>query len=75
MKYTEFELWNDMITLGQLIKALGFIHMGGEVKAFLASETILVNSQPESRRGRKLYPEDVITLPDGNSIRIVSKGS
>ena len=53
---------SDYITLGQLLKVVGEISSGGEVKAYLSRETPLVNGQPENRRGRKLRAGDVVEL-------------
>jgi S4 domain protein YaaA len=53
---------SEYITLGQLLKFAGIIQNGGEAKIFLASNLILVNHEPDQRRGRKLYPDDVIEI-------------
>ena len=50
------------ITLGQLLKLASIIGNGGEAKAFLASHEVLVNGEPDNRRGRKLYPGDEIKV-------------
>ena len=64
----------DMIRLGQLLKLTGTVDGGGELKAFLATERILVNGEPEARRGRQLHPGDVIEAgPD--QLRVVSGDS
>jgi ribosome-associated protein len=52
----------EFITLGQLLKLVGEVDSGGNVKDYLAQETPLVNGEPEIRRGRKLRPGDVIEL-------------
>ncbi len=52
----------DMIRLGQLLKLAGVIDSGAEVKAFLAEHPVLVNGEPEDRRGRQLHPGDVVTV-------------
>ena len=35
---------------------------GGEVKAFLAETEVLVNGEPDARRGRQLHPGDVVRI-------------
>ncbi len=50
----------ENITLGQLLKLVNLIGSGGEAKIYLASNTVFVNKKLEDRRGRKLYPGDVI---------------
>ena len=46
-----------------------FIRLGQLV--YLLSNEILVNGVDEKRRGKKLYPNDVVTL-DGEEYRICS---
>ena len=52
----------DMIRLGQLLKLAGMVQAGGETKALLASERVLVNGEPENRRGRQLRAGDIVEL-------------
>jgi ribosome-associated protein len=56
------QITSEYITLGQLMKFAGIIQNGGEVKFFLSTNKILVNQVPEDRRGRKLYPGDIIDV-------------
>ncbi len=58
----------DYITLGQLVKLLGLVNLGSEARDFLADAGIMVNGEPEHRRGRKLRGPDRIQLPDGQVI-------
>jgi len=53
---------SEYITLGQLLKFAGIIQNGGEAKFFLSENLIHVNQEPDQRRGRKLYPGDVIEI-------------
>ena len=50
------------ITLKQLLKIEDIISSGGEAKFYLAENPVLVNGESENRRGRKLYPNDVIKV-------------
>jgi len=54
----------DMIRLGQLLKLAGVVEGGGEIRAFLAEATVLVNGEPEARRGRQLAPGDLVEVND-----------
>jgi ribosome-associated protein len=54
----------DMIRLGALLKVAGLIDSGGEARPFLASHTVLVNGEPEQRRGRQLHPGDEVRIGD-----------
>ncbi|WP_423363771.1 S4 domain-containing protein YaaA [Mycoplasma sp. P36-A1] len=58
----------EYITLTQLLKNESIIGSGGEAKYFLADYPVLVNNEEESRRGRKLYPSDVIIVLDDEFI-------
>ncbi len=62
-----------MIRLGQLLKLAGVVDGGGDVKAFLASEPVLVNGEPEARRGRQLHPGDVVQTK-AEELRVISEG-
>jgi len=52
----------EMIRLGQLLKLAGVVADGGEAKALLAEEGVLVNGEPEARRGRQLRPGDAVAI-------------
>ena len=53
-----------MIRLGPLLKVAGVIDAGGEARPFLASNPVLVNGEPEQRRGRQLRPGDEVQVDD-----------
>lgn len=53
---------SEFITLGQLIKVLGFVDSGGNVKYFLETEKIFVNDTIEKRRGKKLFNKDIVKI-------------
>lgn len=65
----EIHLKAPHITLGQLLKIADLVSSGGQAKWFLQeyAADILVNGEPENRRGRKLYP--------GDSVEIKGQGS
>jgi ribosome-associated protein len=58
----EVAIRGDMIRLGQLLKLAGVVSAGGELKAFLAATPVLVNGEPDARRGRQLHPGDVVAV-------------
>jgi ribosome-associated protein len=68
---TEVAIRGDTIRLGQLLKLAGVVGAGGEAKALLATETVLVNGEPEARRGRQLHPGDEVRVGD-EVIRLVA---
>ena len=58
----EVRIRGEVIRLGQLLKLVGAVDAGGDVKALLAAEPAIVNGEPEARRGRQLR--------DGDEIRV-----
>ena len=66
----EVAIRGDTIRLGQLLKLADVVGGGGELKRFLAETTVLVNGEPEGRRGRQLHPGDVVSA-GGEELRIV----
>ena len=62
----------DHITLGQLLKVAGIIGTGGEAKYYLAETVVIVNGEPEQRRGRKLRPGDRIQAPGAVAVRLIA---
>jgi len=60
----EVEIRSEMIRLGQLLKLAGLIDAGGQAAAFLATTTVLVNGEPEQRRGRQLRAGDTVEAGD-----------
>ena len=67
---SEVEVRGDHITLGQLLKAVGAVGSGGDVRGYLGDEGVRVNGLPEIRRGRKLFPGDTVALPSGEIIEL-----
>jgi ribosome-associated protein len=66
----DVQIRGDMIRLGQLLKLSGVVDAGGEIKDLLAEEPVLVNGEPEERRGRQLHPGDLVAVA-GEELRIV----
>jgi ribosome-associated protein len=60
------------ITLGQLLQFAGIVDTGGQAKQLLLSDEVLVNDEPEGRRGRKLHVGDVVEVTGQEQMRIVS---
>lgn len=59
-----FYLKSDYITLGQFLKEIAEISSGGMAKHYLQETNVLVNEEPENRRGRKLYADMSVTVPN-----------
>ena len=70
---TEVPIRGETIRLGQLLKLAGVPEGGGEAKAFLAANDVLVNGQRETRRGRQLVAGDSVTAGE-HDLRVVAGG-
>ncbi|PZE19092.1 S4 domain-containing protein YaaA [Paenibacillus xerothermodurans] len=61
----------DYITLGQFLKLADCIATGGQAKSFLQETKILVNGEPENRRGKKLVHNDKIQVEGCGEFQVV----
>lgn len=59
------EIRTEYIKLDQFLKFADIVSSGGEARFWIQENTILVNGEPENRRGRKLRPGDVVRIPQG----------
>ena len=60
----------ESIRLGQLLKLVDAVPTGAQVKDVLFSGAVLVNGEPEERRGRQLRRGDVVTVEGMEEVRI-----
>lgn len=60
------EITTEYITLTQLLKEENIISSGGQAKYYLMDFPVLLNGEPENRRGKKLYDHDEIIV-DGET--------
>lgn len=60
---------DEFIKLGQALKAAGLVGSGVEAKDVITDGLVKVNGETDTRRGRKLYPDDVVDY-DGEQIKI-----
>lgn len=65
-------LKEDYIKLGQALKACGLVSSGIEAKIEITSGNVKVNGEVDERRGRKLYPGDVVEFNE-EKIEILGK--
>ncbi|MCI9546946.1 MAG: RNA-binding S4 domain-containing protein [Lachnospiraceae bacterium] len=66
----EIRLRDEYIKLGQALKAANLAEDGVEAKYMIQDGLVEVNGEKETRRGRKLYAGDVVSLK-GNQIHII----
>ncbi len=61
---TLVKIHTEYITLGQLIKFVGLIDNGSQAKFFVTNHNITHNGIIENRRGKKIYPNDLVVIDD-----------
>ncbi|MCI8513321.1 MAG: RNA-binding S4 domain-containing protein [Lachnospiraceae bacterium] len=59
-----FNLKDDFIKLGQLLKAVHLVESGAEAKEKILAGQVLVNGEACTMRGKKLYPGDKVSFSD-----------
>ncbi len=64
---------SEYIKMDQFLKFSNIIGAGGEARNFIAENKIIVNGEPEKRRGKKLRDGDIIKIRD-DEYRIVQNG-
>ena len=57
---------SEYITLGQFLKYVGIIDCGSYAKQFLIENKVFINNEQDQRRGRKIYPGDVVRVLNKN---------
>jgi ribosome-associated protein len=70
---SEIPIRGETIRLGQLLKLAGVVDSGSDVKTLLSTERVLVNDEPEARRGRKLHPGDTVRV-GAHELRLIGEG-
>ena len=65
-KIINLEKDEEYLTLQSLLQIVGVISTGGMAKMYLMENEVLVNDEPENRRGRKLRSGDKVVLPSGS---------
>lgn len=64
---------SEYIKLDQFLKLADCVSTGGMAKALLAEEAVLVNDEKEDRRGRKLYPGDIIKVEGCGTFQVAAQ--
>lgn len=60
---------DEFIRLGQVLKASAIAESGADAKDMIQSDIVSVNGENETRRGRKLYPGDTVSV-NGEELQI-----
>ncbi len=53
---------SEYITLGQFLKFVGIVDCGSYAKEFLINNKVIINNEQDQRRGRKIYPGDIVEI-------------
>lgn len=61
---------DDYIKLGQLLKKANMMSSGVDAKMVILDGLVSVNGEVELRRGKKIYPGDVVSF-EGESVKVV----
>ena len=62
LKMEQININSEYITLGQFLKYVGIIDCGSYAKQFLLENNVYINNEQDQRRGRKIYPGDVVEV-------------
>ncbi|MBX0358315.1 S4 domain-containing protein YaaA [Halobacillus sp. Nhm2S1] len=69
----EIGINTEYIPLGKFLKLANIVESGGMVKIFLSEFEVLVNGEPDNRRGRKLYVGDTVEVEEFGSFTVVKE--
>ena len=64
----EVTIRDDFIKLGQVLKLASVVQDGVEAKYEIQEGKVKVNGEVDLRRGRKIYPGDVVSFGDAEII-------
>ena len=66
------EISDEFIKLGQALKLANLVSSGVEAKIVVQNGEVKVNGEVDTRRGRKLYPQDVFEY-DGKQVTVIGE--
>ena len=69
-KTSEIKITTEYITLGQFLKFVSLIDEGWQAKFYLQETEVLVDGEPEARRGRKLRGGEIVEA-EGKRFKVV----
>ena len=65
------QISDDYIKLGQALKLANLVSSGVEAKIVIQDGLVKVNGEVDTRRGRKLYPQDVFEF-EGQQVTVLA---
>ena len=66
----EITIHSEYIKLDQFLKLADLVSTGGHAKYLIQEGLVKVNGEVETRRGKKLRPQDIVEV-EGNTIKVV----
>ncbi|HBI59903.1 MAG TPA: S4 domain-containing protein YaaA [Lachnospiraceae bacterium] len=66
------EISDEFIKLGQLLKLAGMVSSGVEAKIVIQNGEVKVNGETDTRRGKKIYPQDVVEYK-GQQVTVIGE--
>ncbi|MDD7403132.1 MAG: S4 domain-containing protein YaaA [Butyribacter sp.] len=66
------EISDEFIKLGQLLKLAGLVSSGVEAKIVIQNGEVTVNGEVDTRRGKKIYPQDVVEYK-GQQVTVIGE--
>ncbi|NLW42914.1 MAG: S4 domain-containing protein YaaA [Tissierellia bacterium] len=66
----EIKIDTEFIKLDSLLKYANVVESGGMAKSLIQEGYVLLNGEVENRRGKKIYPGDVVEL-EGEIIKVI----
>ena len=66
------QISDDFIKLGQALKLANMVSYGVEAKIVIQEGLVKVNGEVDTRRGRKLYPQDVFEF-EGQEVTVLAE--
>lgn len=66
------EISDEFIKLGQLLKLAGMVSSGVEAKIAIQNGEVKVNGETDTRRGKKIYPQDVVEYK-GQQVTVIGE--
>jgi ribosome-associated protein len=64
---------SEFIKLDTFLKLSNCVSTGGMAKALIQEGMITVNGELEERRGRKLYPGDIVNVTDEGTFEVAKQ--
>lgn len=66
------EISDDFIKLGQLLKLADLVSSGVEAKIVIQNGEVKVNGEVDTRRGKKIYPQDIVEYK-GHQVTVIGE--